>query len=68
MSVYKPKYHITSGLYSAERQSLKKIDQIIEALQAIVTKLDNDSGAADTDYAELLETLNTMRSDVANWT
>ena len=61
------KYHITSGLYSAERQAVKKIDQIIEVLQAIVVKLDADTGAADTDYAELLETLKTMREDVANW-
>jgi hypothetical protein len=61
------KYHITSGLYSAERQGLKKIDELIQVLQALVTKLDQDTGLSDTDYNELLETLRTMRSDTANW-
>jgi len=67
MSVVAPKYHITSGLYSAERHSIKKLDQVIEILQTIVTKLDNDNGISDTDYATISETLKSMRSEIANF-
>jgi len=59
-----PRYHFTSGKYSAERLAISKLDELIGVIQQLVEKLDNDTGLSDEDYAALSEELKTMRESI----
>jgi len=64
------KFQNTAPRNSSEELSLLKLDQLIEQLQALATKLDGDTGVTDTDYGDLVNliklTAEELRTPVPN--
>ena len=59
------KFNMTSSKKSSERLALIKLEELLEAVKLLASKLDSDTGLATDDFGELVEDIKSITEELS---